>query len=112
LDAIIQFNPLDQNVIVSVVDKFLVELQAQLDDKKVVLEIDDEVRNYLAEKGYDRLMGARPMNRLIQDEIKKPLAEQILFGDLVNGGTVSIRMNADKTAIELVPIDEKQVDNV
>lgn len=112
LDAIIQFNPLDQNVIVSVVDKFLVELQAQLDDKKVVLEIDDEVRSYLAEKGYDRLMGARPMNRLIQDEIKKPLAEQILFGDLVNGGTVSIRMNADKTAIELVPIDEKQVDNV
>ena len=112
LDAIIQFNPLDQNVIVSVVDKFLVELQAQLDDKKVVLEIDDEVRNYLAEKGYDRLMGARPMNRLIQDEIKKPLAEQILFGDLVNGGTVSIRMNADKTAIELVPIDEKQVDTV
>lgn len=112
LDAIIQFNPLDQNVIVSVVDKFLVELQAQLDDKKVVLEIDDEVRNYLAKKGYDRLMGARPMNRLIQDEIKKPLAEQILFGDLVNGGTVSIRMNADKTAIELVPIDEKQIDNV
>lgn len=112
LDAIIQFNPLDQNVIVSVVDKFLVELQAQLDDKKVVLEIDDEVRNYLAEKGYDRLMGARPMNRLIQDEIKKPLAEQILFGDLVNGGTVSIRMNADKTAIELVPIDEKQIDSV
>lgn len=112
LDAIIQFNPLDQNVIVSVVDKFLVELQAQLDDKKVVLEIDDAVRNYLAEKGYDRLMGARPMNRLIQDEIKKPLAEQILFGDLVNGGTVSIRMNADKSAIELVPIDEKQVDNV
>lgn len=112
LDAIIQFNPLDQNVIVSVVDKFLVELQAQLDDKKVVLEIDDAVRNYLAEKGYDRLMGARPMNRLIQDEIKKPLAEQILFGDLVNGGTVSIRMNADKTAIELVPIYEKQVDNV
>lgn len=112
LDAIIQFNPLDQNVIVSVVDKFLVELQAQLDDKKVVLEIDDEVRNYLAEKGYDRLMGARPMNRLIQDEIKKPLAEQILFGDLVNGGTVSIRMNADKTAIELVSIDEKQIDNV
>ena len=112
LDAIIQFNPLDKNVIVSVVDKFLVELQAQLDDKKVVLEIDDAVRDYLAEKGYDRLMGARPMNRLIQDEIKKPLAEQILFGDLVNGGTVSIRMNVDKTGIELVPINEQQADNV
>lgn len=112
LDAIIQFNPLDKNVIVSVVDKFLVELQAQLDDKKVVLEIDDEVREYLAEKGYDRLMGARPMNRLIQDEIKKPLAEQILFGDLIHGGTVSIRLNDDKTAIELIAIDEKQTDSV
>ena len=86
LDAIIQFNPLDSSVVVSVVDKFLVELQVQLDDKQVTLEIDDDVREYLADKGYDRLMGARPMQRLIQDEIKKPLASMILFGDLVNGG--------------------------
>ncbi|BBI68611.1 hypothetical protein PKHYL_28020 [Psychrobacter sp. KH172YL61] len=70
LDAIIQFNPLDTSVVVSVVDKFLVELQVQLDDKQVTLEIDDDVRDYLADKGYDRLMGARPMQRLIQDEIK------------------------------------------
>ena len=112
LDAIIQFNPLDKNVIISVVDKFLVELQAQLDDKKVVLEIDDAVREYLAQKGYDRLMGARPMNRLIQDEIKKPLAEQILFGDLVNGGTVSIRLTKDKQGIELITVTEKQTDDV
>lgn len=109
LDAIIQFNPLDKQVIVSVVDKFLVELQAQLDDKKVVLEIEDDVRDYLADKGYDRLMGARPMSRLIQDEIKKPLAEKILFGELVDGGLVSVRMNAEKNAIELMVIQSALV---
>ncbi|WP_296236247.1 ATP-dependent Clp protease ATP-binding subunit ClpA [Psychrobacter sp. UBA5136] len=92
LDAIIQFNALDTSVVVSVVDKFLVELQVQLDDKQVTLEIDDEVRDYLADKGYDRLMGARPMQRLIQDEIKKPLASMILFGDLVNGGVVHLSL--------------------
>jgi ATP-dependent Clp protease ATP-binding subunit ClpA len=95
LDAIIQFNPLDTSVVVSVVDKFLVELQVQLDDKQVTLEIDDDVRNYLADKGYDRLMGARPMQRLIQDEIKKPLASMILFGDLVNGGVVHLTLEPE-----------------
>ena len=111
LDAIIHFNPLDKSVIVSVVDKFLVELQAQLDDKKVTLEIDDAVRDYLADKGYDRLMGARPMARLIQDEIKKPLANMILFGDLVDGGVVSVKMNEDKTGIELETVHTNQPDN-
>ncbi|WP_435980329.1 ATP-dependent Clp protease ATP-binding subunit ClpA [Psychrobacter sp. DM4] len=95
LDATIQFNALDTSVVVSVVDKFLVELQAQLDDKQVTLEIDDEVRDYLAQKGYDRLMGARPMQRLIQDEIKKPLASMILFGDLVNGGVVHLTLEPE-----------------
>ncbi len=95
LDAIIQFNALDPSVVTSVVDKFLVELQVQLDDKQVTLEIDDEVRDYLAHKGYDRLMGARPMQRLIQDEIKKPLASMILFGDLVNGGVVHLTLEAE-----------------
>ncbi|WP_198329768.1 AAA family ATPase [Psychrobacter cibarius] len=95
LDAIIQFNPLDTSVVVSVVDKFLVELQVQLDDKQVTLEIDDEVRDYLAKKGYDRLMGARPMQRLIQDEIKKPLASMILFGNLVNGGVVHLTLEPE-----------------
>ncbi|MDO5768306.1 MAG: AAA family ATPase [Psychrobacter sp.] len=97
LDAIINFNPLDSTVVVSVVDKFLVELQAQLDDKQVMLEIDDEVRDYLAEKGYDRLMGARPMQRLIQDEIKKPLASMILFGELSDGGTVHVTLANENT---------------
>ncbi|MBF0658340.1 ATP-dependent Clp protease ATP-binding subunit ClpA [Psychrobacter sp. NG25] len=105
LDAIIQFNPLDTSVVVSVVDKFLVELQVQLDDKQVTLEIDDDVRNYLADKGYDRLMGARPMQRLIQDEIKKPLASMILFGDLVNGGVVHLTLEPEDSTEQ----DDKSV---
>ena len=106
LDAIIQFNPLDTSVVVSVVDKFLVELQVQLDDKQVTLEIDDEVRDYLADKGYDRLMGARPMQRLIQDEIKKPLAGMILFGDLVNGGVVHLTLEPEASDGEAVKLDK------
>ena len=113
LDAIIQFNPLDTSVVISVVDKFLVELQVQLDDKQVTLEIDDEVRDYLADKGYDRLMGARPMQRLIQDEIKKPLANMILFGDLVNGGVVHITLEPEQndeldTATDNVSLDKNE----
>lgn len=96
LDAIVNFAPLDESVITSVVDKFIIELQAQLDDKNVVIEIDDEARAYLAKKGYDKLMGARPMGRLIQNEIKKVLAEMILFGELVDGGVVQI--SVDKSA--------------
>ncbi|AGP49237.1 ATPase AAA [Psychrobacter sp. G] len=106
LDAIIQFNPLDTSVVVSVVDKFLVELQVQLDDKQVTLEIDDEVRDYLAAKGYDRLMGARPMQRLIQDEIKKPLANMILFGDLVNGGVVHLTLEPEASDGDTVKLDK------
>ncbi len=112
LDATIHFNALDKQVIISVVDKFLVELQAQLDDKKVILEIDDEVKIYLANKGYDRLMGARPMSRLIQDEIKKPLAEMILFGDLVDGGVVSVRLNTNQTGIEIKNIQQKATEKL
>lgn len=93
LDAIVNFAPLDESVITSVVDKFIIELQAQLDDKNVVIEIDDEARAYLAKKGYDKLMGARPMGRLIQNEIKKVLAEMILFGELVDGGVVQISVD-------------------
>jgi len=107
LDAIIQFNALEPSVVTSVVDKFLVELQVQLDDKQVTLEIDDEVRDYLADKGYDRLMGARPMQRLIQDEIKKPLASMILFGDLVNGGVVQLTLAPEEEqTTESVDLDK------
>ncbi|MGH1471246.1 MAG: ATP-dependent Clp protease ATP-binding subunit ClpA [Cellvibrionaceae bacterium] len=91
LDAIIQFSGLSQEVIKTVVDKFLVELQAQLDDKHVQIEVDAAAREWLAEKGYDENMGARPMARTIQENLKKPLAEAVLFGDLSeNGGEVLV----------------------
>lgn len=96
LDGIIQFKTLSPEVITGVVDKFLTELQAQLDDKHVVLNIDDAVRQWFAENGYDATMGARPMKRLIQEKLKKPLAEMILFGELADeGGAVDINVNAD-----------------
>lgn len=88
LDAIIQFDSLSPEVIKTVVDKFLVEIQVQLDSKKVQLEVDDAARAWLAENGYDQKMGARPMQRLIQNRIKKELAEDILFGKLSHGGGV------------------------
>ena len=93
LDGIIQFKPLPETVIMTVVDKFLVELQGQLDDKAVTLDIDDEARRWLINKGYDKSMGARPMARVIQEHIKKPLAEMVLFGSLAeSGGVVCIRV--------------------
>ncbi len=96
LDGIIQFKALSPQVIIGVVDKFLTELQAQLDDKKVVLHVDDSARQWFAEKGYDASMGARPMRRLIQEKLKKPLAEMILFGELADeGGDVDITVNAE-----------------
>ncbi|MFA6038293.1 MAG: ATP-dependent Clp protease ATP-binding subunit ClpA, partial [Legionellales bacterium] len=85
-------------VIYQVVDKFLVELQAQLDDKSVTLEVDESARTYLVEKGYDPKMGARPMARLIQTEIKMPLAEEILFGQLNHGGYIKISFASGKLA--------------
>ena len=90
LDGIIQFNPLPERVIKTVVDKFLVELQVQLDDQKVQLDVSDKVREWLVENGYDKNMGARPMQRLIQESIKKVLAEEILFGKLSKNGGVAI----------------------
>jgi len=86
LDAVIQFKSLTPEIIKGVVDKFLTELQAQLDEKHVVLQVDESARAWLAEHGYDEKMGARPMQRLIQDKIKKPLAEMILFGELAEAG--------------------------
>lgn len=86
LDAIVQFAPLTLEVIKTVVDKFLMELQTQLDDKHVTLEISEDAREWLAVNGYDQKMGARPMARLIQEKLKKPLAEEILFGALSQGG--------------------------
>ncbi|OTH00588.1 ATP-dependent Clp protease ATP-binding subunit ClpA [Acinetobacter sp. ANC 4973] len=96
LDGIIQFNALPTTVIENVVDKFLTELQAQLDDKKVILDVDQSAREWMAEHGYDRLMGARPMQRLIQEHLKKPLAEMILFGELAeHGGNVAVSVKKE-----------------
>jgi len=95
LDAIIQFEALSREVVKTVVDKFLVGIQVQLDDKKVQLDVSETARNWLAEHGYDRLMGARPMLRLLQNKIKKPLAEDILFGRLAKGGVVNVEVEED-----------------
>jgi ATP-dependent Clp protease ATP-binding subunit ClpA len=101
LDGIIQFKALDARTIAHVVDKFIIELETQLEDKHVTLDIDAEARLWLAEHGYDPKMGARPMARVIQEHIKKPLAEELLFGRLVGGGHVSIRVRDGRLAVEV-----------
>ena len=104
LDAVIQFNPLNQETIESVVDKQLTELQAQLDEQQVTLDVDAKARSWLAEKGYDKEMGARPMARLIQEQIKKPLAEEILFGKLIKGGNARVSLKKNALSFKLEPI--------
>ena len=102
LDSTIQFHSLDTEVIKTVLDKFLTELQAQLDDKKVMLEVDEDARDWLVREGYDDKMGARPMQRLIQEKIKRGLAEDILFGKLAkNGGTVYITLEDDQLKMDI-----------
>src|SRR5690606_33728407 len=90
LDAIIQFAPLDEHSIARVVDKLVVELEAKLGSNNVTLELDDAARRWIAERGYDPKMGARPMARVIQEHIKRPLAEELLFGSLSEGGHVRV----------------------
>jgi len=85
-----------------VVDKFLIELQVQLDEKKVSLDVDESARKWLGEHGHDKIMGARPMQRLIQDKIKKPLAEDILFGKLLHGGHVVVSTESDDISLEIL----------
>ncbi|TLU66278.1 ATP-dependent Clp protease ATP-binding subunit ClpA [Thalassotalea litorea] len=96
LDSIIWFNHLQTDVIEQVVDKFIVELQAQLDHKGVSLEISKKARGWLAEHGYDKAMGARPMARLIQEQLKKPLANELLFGQLMQGGVAKVDVDKKK----------------
>jgi ATP-dependent Clp protease ATP-binding subunit ClpA len=100
LDAVIQFAGLTTEIIGRVVDKFVMELEAQLTDRGVTIELTDEARDWLAKKGYDPLYGARPLGRTIQEHIKKPLAEEILFGWLSKGGTVRVGLDGDKLAFE------------
>ncbi|MEC8964826.1 MAG: ATP-dependent Clp protease ATP-binding subunit ClpA [Pseudomonadota bacterium] len=100
LDGIIWFNHLDPEIILQVVDKFIIELQAQLDVKGVSLEVTSAARAYMAEKGYDKAMGARPMARVIKDDLKKELANELLFGELSKGGNVKVDCLDDKLTFE------------
>jgi len=103
LDAIVPFKALGPETVVRVVDKFIAQLEAQLTEKNVVLQLSDEAREWLAKKGYDPLMGARPLSRVIQENVKRPLAEELLFGELTGGGTVHINVKDDKIALDIDP---------
>ncbi|QAV24191.1 ATP-dependent Clp protease ATP-binding subunit ClpA [Proteus hauseri] len=111
LDSIIWFNALSPEIIAMVVDKFIVELQAQLDDKGVSLEVSQEARQWLCDKGYDKAMGARPMARVIQENLKKPLANEILFGLLVNGGSVSVTLNSQSNKLNYEFLSQEKLAN-
>ncbi len=113
LDAIVSFKALDENVILRVVDKFLLQLEAQLADKKVEVTFTDKLRKHLAKKGFDPLMGARPMQRLIQDTIRRALADELLFGRLVDGGRLTVDLDdkdESKTEVllDITPLPKKE----
>ena len=101
LDAIVSFKALDEEIILRVVDKFLIELESQLQDKKVDVAFSEPLRRFLAKQGFDPAMGARPMQRVIQDKIRRALADELLFGRLVNGGRVDIELAEDGETVEL-----------
>jgi ATP-dependent Clp protease ATP-binding subunit ClpA len=106
IDAIISFGSLDEEIILRVVDKFLMQLEEQLHEKKVEAVFTDKLRKFLAKKGFDPLMGARPMSRLIQDMIRKALADELLFGKLVSGGRVTVDIDdADKVTLDFADGD-------
>jgi len=99
LDATVSFHSLPPDIVERIVDKFVMELDAQLNEKKVFLELTPAARKYLAAKGYDPTFGARPMARLIQQEIKRPLADEILFGRLKDGGKATIDLDVESDAL-------------
>ena len=101
LDAVIGFNNLTPAVMNRVVDKFIMELEVQLDDRDVTIELDEKARKWLAQRGYDDAFGARPLSRVIQEHVKKPLAEELLFGKLAKGGAVKVAVSDDKLTFEL-----------
>ncbi len=107
LDAVVPFGYLPPAVVARVVDKFILQLELQLADRNVHIDLDDEAREWLTAKGYDKLYGARPMARLVQEKIKQPLAEELLFGKLVDGGEVKVRMKDGAPNFEIVPAPPK-----
>jgi ATP-dependent Clp protease ATP-binding subunit ClpA len=104
LDSIISFNSLPDKVIQKVVEKFILELESQLDNKNVFINISPEAANWLGKKGYDKNMGARPLSRLIQEKVKKPIAEEILYGVLEKGGTVDVSLKKDDLDFSYKPL--------
>ncbi len=107
LDAIVSFKALDENVIIRVVDKFLLQLETQLQEKKVEVSFSDALRKHLAKKGFDPLMGARPMQRLIQDTIRKALADELLFGRLTKGGSLNVDIDEKgEVVLDITSADE------
>ena len=108
LDGIIQFKALDPKIIEHVVDKFVVELQAQLDEKRVSMEVNGDARKWLAQRGFDPDMGARPMARILKEHIKRPLAEELLFGRLSKGGHVKIGVNGNELSFEIEGAEEAE----
>jgi ATP-dependent Clp protease ATP-binding subunit ClpA len=106
LDAIIQFGALDQLTILRVVEKFLMQLEHQLQERNVQMSVDEAARNWLGERGFDPQMGARPMARVIQDQVKRRLADELLFGKLVDGGRVLIGVKDDDLHVEIEALPE------
>ena len=109
LDAVVPFAYLPPAVVARVVDKFILQLELQLADRNVHIELDDEARAWLTTRGYDKMYGARPMSRLVQEKIKQPLAEELLFGKLVHGGEVKVRIKDNQPTFEIVSAPPKAV---
>jgi len=107
LDAIVPFDYLGTETVSRVVDKFILQLELQLAEQNVHIQFDTDARAWLAERGYDKLMGARPMARLIQEKVKQPLAEELLFGKLAHGGEVHVSLKDDALSFELTPAAPK-----
>ncbi|MCB2139503.1 MAG: AAA family ATPase, partial [Rhodobacteraceae bacterium] len=109
LDAVISFAPLSRDIVMQVVDKFVLQLEAQLMDRNVHIELTPEAANWIAEKGYDDKMGARPLGRVIQEHIKKPLAEELLFGKLTKGGVVRVLVKDDRIELEVEEPQQRRI---
>jgi ATP-dependent Clp protease ATP-binding subunit ClpA len=109
LDAIVSFKSIDEKIILRVVDKFLLQLETQLAEKKVDVTFTDKLRKFLAKKGFDPLMGARPMQRLIQDTIRRALADELLFGRLTEGGRLTVELDdKDEVQLDIQPLLKKE----